>query len=85
MSILIKFLDGINGMNTLEAFNRTLFLMVNATASTPGWQIDVARLIADYAICLVPLALVAVWLSGDKRQRDAAARACCVAGLAFGA
>jgi undecaprenyl-diphosphatase len=71
-------------MNTLETLNRTLFLMINATASTPEWQIMVARLTADYVIYLVPLTLAALWLSGDERRRDAAVRACCVAVLALG-
>ncbi|MGF6759066.1 phosphatase PAP2 family protein [Paraburkholderia sp. GAS42] len=71
-------------MNSLEAFNQALFLMINATASTPVWQIDVARLIADYLIYLVPLSLVAIWLSGDERQRGIAVRACCVTLLALG-
>jgi len=71
-------------MNSLEAFHQALFLMINATASTPVWQIDVARLIADYLIYLVPLSLVAIWLSGDERQRGIAVRACCVTLLALG-
>ncbi|MGF6776670.1 phosphatase PAP2 family protein [Paraburkholderia sp. GAS334] len=71
-------------MNSLEVFNQALFLMINATASTPVWQIDVARLIADYLIYLVPLSLVAIWLSGDERQRGTAVRACCVTLLALG-
>jgi len=71
-------------MNTLEAFNQALFLMINATTSTPAWQIGVTRLIADYLIYLAPLSLVAIWLSGDQRQRDTAVRACCVTLLALG-
>ena len=71
-------------MNTLEAFNQALFLKLNATPSTPASQIDLARFIADYVIYLVPLSLVAIWLSGDERRRDTALRACCVASLALG-
>ena len=71
-------------MNRLEAFNQALFLMINATTSTPAWQIGVTRLIADYLIYLAPLSLVAIWLSGDQRQRDTAVRACCVTLLALG-
>ncbi|MEZ0601117.1 phosphatase PAP2 family protein [Paraburkholderia sp. IW21] len=70
-------------MNTLETFNQALFLMINATPSTPAWQIDVARLIADYLIYLVPLSLVAMWLFGDARQREVAVHACCVTVLAL--
>lgn len=71
-------------MNTLEALNRALFLMIDATPSTPAWQIHVARFIADYVIYLVPLSLIAMWLSGDDRRRETALRACCVALLALG-
>jgi undecaprenyl-diphosphatase len=71
-------------MNTLEAFNQALFLKLNAAPSTPVPLIDLARFIADYVIYLVPLSLVAMWLSGDERQRNSALRACCVASLALG-
>ncbi|ANB75242.1 phosphatase PAP2 family protein [Paraburkholderia phytofirmans] len=71
-------------MNTLEAFNQALFLMINATPSTPAWQIDIARMIADYVIYLVPLSLIAIWLFGGERQREVAVRAFCVTLLALG-
>jgi undecaprenyl-diphosphatase len=71
-------------MHTLETFNQMLFLMINATPSTPAWQINTARCIADYAIYLVPLALISMWLSGDERQRETALRACCVALFSLG-
>lgn len=71
-------------MNTLEALNQTLFLTINATPSTPASLIDVARFIADYVIYLVPLSLIAMWLSGDAQRRETALHACCVALLALG-
>jgi undecaprenyl-diphosphatase len=71
-------------MQTLEAFNEALFLMINATPATPAWQIGVARLIADYAVYVVPLCLIAMWLRGDPRQRETAVRAFCVTFLALG-
>ncbi|RKE37859.1 undecaprenyl-diphosphatase [Paraburkholderia sp. BL23I1N1] len=71
-------------MNTLEAFNQALFLMINATPSTPAWQIDMARMIADYVIYLVPLSLIAIWLFGNEHQREVAVRAFCVTLLALG-
>lgn len=73
-----------SGMNTLEAFNQTLFLMIDATPSTPSALIGVARFIADYAIYLVPLSLLAMWLSGDARRRETALHACCATLLALG-
>jgi undecaprenyl-diphosphatase len=71
-------------MDTLEAFNQALFLTINATTSTPRWQIGVASCIADYVIFLAPLVLAALWLSGNRDSREAALRACCVAMLALG-
>ncbi|MFM0727095.1 phosphatase PAP2 family protein [Paraburkholderia strydomiana] len=71
-------------MNTLEAFNQTLFLAINATPSTSASLLDVARLIADYVIYLVPLSLTAMWLSGDAHRRETALHACCAALLALG-
>ncbi|MFM0549996.1 phosphatase PAP2 family protein [Paraburkholderia sediminicola] len=71
-------------MHTLEAFNQALFLMINATPSTSAWHLDLARSIADYVIYLVPLCLIAMWLSGDEPQRETALRACCVTFLALG-
>jgi undecaprenyl-diphosphatase len=71
-------------MHTLEAFNQALFLTINATTSTPRWQIDVASFIADYVIYFVPLMLAALWLSGMRNNRATALRACCVVLLALG-
>jgi undecaprenyl-diphosphatase len=71
-------------MNPLEAFNQTLFLMINATPSTPASLIRVARFIAEYGIYLVPLSLIAMWLSGDARRRETALHACCATMLALG-
>ena len=70
-------------MNTFEAFNQALFLAINATTSTPHWQIDVASFIADYVIYLVPLMLVALWLPGSRHARATALRACSVTLLAL--
>ncbi|SAK47093.1 undecaprenyl-diphosphatase [Caballeronia hypogeia] len=71
-------------MNTLEALNRALFLSINATPATPQWQVEVAIAIANDLVYLIPLLLALLWLLGDRRQRDAAVRACCVALLALG-
>lgn len=71
-------------MNTLETFNQALFLAINATPATAAPLVDIARFIADYVIYLVPLSLVALWLSGDEPRRATALRACCVALVALG-
>ncbi|MBN3762118.1 phosphatase PAP2 family protein [Burkholderia sp. Ac-20365] len=71
-------------MNTLEAFNQALFLMIDATPATPRWQIGIASFIADYVIYLVPLVLAALWLTGNRHARATALRACCVTLVALG-
>ncbi|SIT41596.1 Phosphoesterase PA-phosphatase related [Paraburkholderia ribeironis] len=71
-------------MSTLEAFNQALFLMINATPSTPAWLIDMARFSADYVIYLVPLSLIAMWLSGVEQRRETAVHASAVSGFALG-
>jgi len=72
-------------MNTFEAFNQALFLLINGTPATPVWLIGMAKLIADYVIWLIPLLLVAIWLRGEEEQRSLALRACIVAMLGVGA
>lgn len=72
-------------MNTLEAFNQALFLLINGTPATPEWLIGMAMLIAGYVIWLIPLLLGAMWLWGNEEQRNLALRACIVAMLGLGA
>ncbi|ERJ40941.1 phosphatase PAP2 family protein [Burkholderia cepacia] len=72
-------------MNTLEAFNQALFLMINATPATPPWLIRLATVVADDLIYLIPMLLTSVWLSGSEMQRNLAVRACVVAMVALGA
>lgn len=71
-------------MNSLEAVNRALFLSINATPDTPRWQIDIALAIANDLIYLIPVLLALSWLLGDRHQRSASVRACCVTLLALG-
>ncbi|WP_321782197.1 phosphatase PAP2 family protein [Burkholderia pyrrocinia] len=72
-------------MNTLEAFNQALFLMINAAPATPPWLIGLATVIADDLIYLIPVLLTGMWLSGSEAQRNLALRACIVAMVALGA
>jgi len=72
-------------MNTLEAFNEALFLLINGTPATPAWLVGMAMLIADYVIYLIPLLLAGMWLWGSEAQRSLAIRACLVAMLGVGA
>ncbi|MFM0758105.1 phosphatase PAP2 family protein [Paraburkholderia strydomiana] len=72
-------------MNTLEAFNQVLFLLINGTPATPAWLVGIAIPVADYVIYLIPLLLAAIWLWGNEAQRSLAIRACLVAMLGVGA
>lgn len=71
-------------MDAVETLNRTVFLAINGTPSTPHWLIVSGTLIADYAILLVPAMLVALWLTGADKRRALAVRACFVGLLALG-
>ena len=71
-------------MTRLEALNRALFLLINARADSPQWQIDIALTIANDLVYLIPAVLAFMWLFGDLRQRDAAVRGFCVSFLALG-
>ncbi|HGF4016610.1 MULTISPECIES: phosphatase PAP2 family protein [Burkholderia cepacia complex] len=72
-------------MNTLEAFNQSLFLIINATPATPRWLIESAILIAADLIYLIPILLTAIWLCGNEVQRNLAIHACAVAIVGLGA
>lgn len=72
-------------MNTLEAFNQALFLVINGTPATPPWLVGIATLIADDVIWLIPLLLACMWLWGNEARRELAIRACLVAMLGVGA
>ncbi|PTB21699.1 undecaprenyl-diphosphatase [Trinickia symbiotica] len=72
-------------MQAIEAFNRAVFLHVNATSGTPRWLIDAGLLVANYAIWLVPFALVCMWLAGGSQRREVAVRATLVGSLALAA
>jgi undecaprenyl-diphosphatase len=55
----------------MEALNRTLFLLINASAEPDSAIVALAMLFGEYAIWLVPVTLVVRWLRGDEivRQR----------------
>ncbi len=73
MQPIIRTLEGINRLN------KALFLEINATPATHPWCIDIGLFIAVYAIYLIPVLLVAMWLWGDAKTRNAAAKAFFVA------
>ena len=72
-------------METIEALNRALFLIINGTPAMPVWLVSSALFAANYLIWLIPLLLTGMWLSGCNRQRELAICACLVALFALGA
>ena len=52
----------------MHELNETLFLLLNATGQ-PSTAVLAIRFLAQYAIWLVPLALIAGWLRGNSQLR----------------
>ena len=71
-------------MNSLEAFNQSLFLQINASLTTPVWEMQIALFMADFLIFVIPLALVSLWFWGDATERNLSLKACLVAFVALG-
>lgn len=72
-------------MNALEAYNRSLFLHINAGDNTQPWLLQMGTSIADGLVYLTPLLLLSMWLWGDGIRRRQAVKACLVTFLALGA
>lgn len=53
----------------MNELNRSLFLLLNASANPDSSLVIIARFFAEYAIWLIPLALVIGWLRGGKSTR----------------
>lgn len=71
-------------MTKLETFNQMFFLRLNANLSTADWKLNIAALMADYLIYVIPLMLVALWCWGNTAQRELALKACVVTFVALG-
>lgn len=65
-------------MTRFEAFNRLLFLHINADGHTPPWLIDGAVGIAEGLIYLMPVLLLYLWFWGIHPHRRLAIKACIV-------
>ena len=68
-------------MNTL---NERAFTALNAGVDAPVFVTHVAMIVADYAIWLVPLALLSCWLWGNAANRLAAVETTLAGFLALG-
>lgn len=71
-------------MHDIEAVNRALFLMLNATEGSAPALISFAKVIADTAIYLIPMLLMGLWFKGGRDGRDSALQALVVALVALG-
>jgi undecaprenyl-diphosphatase len=71
-------------MNTFEIHNQAYFLRLNADLTTAAWKLNIAAVMADYLIYLIPLILVSLWCWGSESQRAVALKACIVALVALG-
>lgn len=68
----------------IEAFNRAIFLRLNATPTTPHWLTEAGLLLANYAIWIVPVTLACMWLAAGSERREIAVRASLVGFVALG-
>ena len=71
-------------MTKLETLNQAVFLNLNADLSTAAWKLNIAAVMADYLIFLIPLMLVSLWCWGNESQRALALKACVIAFVALG-
>lgn len=53
----------------MKELNEALFLSINASGHPNTVLLAIAKLFADYAVWLVPLALMVGWLRGSERTR----------------
>jgi hypothetical protein len=71
-------------MTSLEPLNQALFLTLNANASTPAWELNLAAVAADDFIYAIPVFLAGLWFWGSMEQRALALKACAVAFISLG-
>ena len=71
-------------MDRIDAFNRALFLQINADTNTPVWMIQLGIGTAKYLLYLIPVILFMIWIKGNHAQRNLALRAVFVMALSLG-
>ncbi|ATF91887.1 undecaprenyl-diphosphate phosphatase [Cedecea neteri] len=67
----------------METLNQNLFLLINATPSSPEWMIKLAIFFARDLISIVPLLIVALWLWGQRKQMPAQRQVVIKTGMAL--
>jgi undecaprenyl-diphosphatase len=63
-------------MQFFEVTNQALFLLINATPTSPAWLVDFAGVLAMDAIWLIPILITGMWVWGDEALRRLAVEAC---------
>lgn len=71
-------------LENLELLNRNVFLWLNGAEGTPAWEVNIAVVLGDTLIYLVPLALLWMWLWGDFARRRLALKVFVVVMVAVG-
>ena len=71
-------------MYPFEDLNHSLFLRLNAGSDAPTRLLQIAVVVAEYVIYLIPLFLIWIWITGSRTQREQAIRAVVVTVLALG-
>jgi undecaprenyl-diphosphatase len=71
-------------MNTIEHFNQSLFLSLNAGLNTAPWIIYLTTIFANDFIFGIPFLLLIMWFWGGDKPRHTAIMAFCVCFLSLG-
>jgi len=71
-------------MDSIEEFNRQLFLSLNASPETSVLMLGAAKFIANDLIFLIPLLLAGLWLWGDLPRRGAVLKAVLAMAVSLG-
>lgn len=72
-------------MKPMLAFNHSLFLLINASATASSIKVLLAEVIASQLIFAVPFILLALWIWGEPERRAGLASTATTAMLALGA
>lgn len=71
-------------MEEIEVLNRSLFLAINGHDGSSRWVVNLALVIGDLLIYLIPALLLWMWLWGSRAQREMSLKTFVVCMLAVG-
>ena len=67
----------------MEAFNQSLFLLINAPASANAIVLAFAIFFAEYVILSIPAGFIWAWISGQEKTRKQLLQSCIAVGVAL--